>query len=443
MNADLLIEGALIMTLDGDRIIADGAIAVRDGAIAALGPAGDFAGWTATRRIDAARRLAMPGLVNVHNHTPLMITRGMVEDIGYAPAYTPGIPQGHHLDLDDAHALALLGQYETLRCGTTTVVDYYRYPEALARAADQLGLRAVIGGRVHDADPAALAEGRHEHATAIGEASLEENARAIERWRGHARIRCDWAPHAADTCSLDLLRQVARLATHGNIHTHLAQSAAEVETVRARDGVTPARLFERVGLLDRRMIAAHCIWLDADDIARVGAAGITVAHAPIGNAKSGTIAPIRALAAAGARVALCTDTMSGDMFEAMRWAAAMQRVRDGGFDPPARVVLDWATSAGAAALGLPDIGVLAVGQRADIVLLDRDSPLLAPVIDGHGIVVHAASAAAVDTVIVDGRVLIEDGNLAGGAAIVRDAQRVAEKLWRRAGRAPVTTAPRP
>ena len=439
---DLLIDNALILTLDGAGTVHPaGAVAVVGPRIAAVGPAGDLRrAWRPARRIDGRDRLAMPGLVNVHNHTPLMITRGMVEDLGYAPAYTPHVPQGHRLSAEQAYLLARLGAYELLRCGSTTVVDYYRHPESCARALAELGLRAVVGGRVHDADPAALAAGRREHATAIGEASLAENARLIERWNGHdgGRIRCDWAPHAADTCSKDLLRQVARLARGhpGNIHTHLAQSRDEVDCVRARDGVSPAALFEEVGLLDRRLIAGHCIWLDEADVGRVGQAAVTVAHAPIGNAKSGTIAPVLALAQAGARIALCTDTFSGDLFEAMRWAAAMQRVRAGGFQPDARTVLTWATRGGAEALGLgADIGSLEAGKRADLILLDRTQPVLAPIVDGVGILAHSASGLSVDTVIVDGRVLLEGGALtvADGPEIVQAAQSAATHLWRDAG----------
>ena len=446
MIADIIIENALILTLDADsRTFAAGTIAIKGRDIAAIGHADEFGGWQAGRRIDGRNVLAMPGLVNVHNHSPLMITRGMIEDLGYAPAYTPGIPQGHHLDEDDAYALSSLGLYELLRCGSTTVVDYYRYPEAMARAAGELGLRAVIGGRIHDADPAALAEGRFEHSPAIGRASIEETVRLIERWNGHAgRIRCDWAPHAADTCSADLLREVAGLAKAGNIHTHLAQSRAEVERVRARDGLSPAGLLDATGLLEARTIAAHCIWLEPHDVERVGRAGATVAHAPIGNAKSGTVAPILELERSGARIALCTDTFSGDLFEAMRWACAMQRIRQDGFQPDAARVLRWATRSGAGALGMSEeIGSLSVGSRADIVLLDRTSPLLAPVIDGIGIVVHTAGAAAVDTVIVDGRIVIESGRLANGRGpeIVRRAQAVAEKLWRNAGYGAIVTLP--
>jgi len=443
---DLLVGGDLVLTLDEQgRILRNGALAVSGGRIVDIGPAAALeARWSATTHVDGKGRLVIPGLVNVHNHTPLMITRGMIEDIGFAPMYTPGIPQGHWLDADDAYALSSLGMFELLRAGCTTVVDYYRYPSSCARAAAELGVRAVIAGRVHDADPAALAVGRYEHRTEIGEASLRENAELIERWNGHDgdRIRCDWAPHAPDTCSDDLLREVGRLAeAHGgNLHTHLAQLPIEVEAVQARSGLTPARLLDKLGLLNERLIAAHCIHMDRADIELCGKAGITVAHAPIGNAKGGRIAPIVELRDAGARIALCTDTFSGDLIEAMRWSIAMQRIDRQGNVLDARTVLDWGTREGAAALGMgSEIGSLEIGKRADIVLLDNRSPSLAPLIDGYGVLVHSASGRDVDTVIVEGRIVLAGGQpmRVDGAEIVTRAQAVADRLWQRAGRAPI------
>ncbi|HQS17385.1 amidohydrolase [Reyranella sp.] len=443
---DLLVGGDLVLTLDEHgRILRNGALAVSGGRIVDIGPAATLeARWSATTHVDGKGRLVIPGLVNVHNHTPLMITRGMIEDIGFAPMYTPGIPQGHWLDADDAYALSSLGMYELLRAGCTTVVDYYRYPSSCARAAAELGLRAVIAGRVHDADPAALAVGRYEHRVEVGQASLRENAELIERWNGHdgGRIRCDWAPHAPDTCSDDLLREVGRLAeAHGgNLHTHLAQLPIEVEAVQARSGMTPARLLDKLGLLNERLIAAHCIHMERADIELCGKAGITVAHAPIGNAKGGRIAPIVELRDAGARIALCTDTFSGDLIEAMRWAIAMQRIDRQGNVLDARTVLDWGTREGAAALGMGnEIGSLEVGRRADIVLLDNRSPSLAPLVDGYGVLVHSASGRDVDTVIVDGRIVLAGGQptRVDGAEIVTRAQTVADRLWQRAGRAPI------
>jgi 5-methylthioadenosine/S-adenosylhomocysteine deaminase len=147
--------------------------------------------------------------------------------------------------------------------------------------------------------------------------------------------------------------------------------------------------------------------------------------------------PIMELRDAGARIALCTDTFSGDMIEALRWALSMQRISRQGKVLDPRTVLDWATRGGAEALGLGDqVGSLEVGKKADIVLLDRRSPTLTPMIDGYGVLVHSASGHDVHTVIVDGRVVVADGRLtlADGDEIVANAQAVAAKLWTRAGR---------
>ena len=251
------------------------------------------------------------------------------------------------LSEEETYALACLGVYEMLRAGSTTIMDFYRYPQALAQAHADVGTRAVIAGRVHDADPEALAQGRHEYSKGVGAASLRENAELISAWNGHdgGRIRCDWAPHAPDTCSDDLLRQVARLADDhgGRIHTHLAQSRAEVRVVRERSGMSPGSDAPRsrsAGSSNERcsLHSTSTTRISGD----VGVPGITVAHSPIGNAKSGDVAPILELREAGAAIALCTDTMSGDMIEAMRWAVSMQRVRQGGrILLDARVAVDW------------------------------------------------------------------------------------------------------
>ena len=438
---DLIVRGSLVLTLDAEgNSYADGAVAISDRRILDIGPADRVTrDWTAPRSLGGRDRVLMPGLINIHNHTPLSIMRGMIEDIGFAPAYTPGVPQGHRLSAEEAHLLSRLGMYELLAAGCTTVMDYYRYPQGCAAAAAELGLRAVIAGRIHDADPEALSQGRYEHVTAIGAATLAENADLIAKWNGHdqGRIRCDWAPHAPDTCSRPLMAEIAALASHGNVHSHLAQSERESQVVQARDGLTSAELFEAVGLLNDRFIAAHCIWLNEADIQRVGRARVTVAHSPIGNAKSATIAPIMALQAAGCPIALCTDGFTGDLFEAMRWAIALQRVRAQGYVLDAATVLAWATRAPAKALGMVDqIGALEIGKRADMILLDADSPRLVPMIDGAGVLVHSASGSDVRSVVIDGKIVIEDGKLltTDGPALVRDAQKVAARLWGEAGR---------
>ena len=444
---DLLVRDALILTLDpDDRILANGAVAMAGDRIVGVGTAGDEdVRWRPERTIDARGNLLMPGLVNTHNHTPLMVVRGMVEDRGFAPAYLKGVPQGDALGYEEVLALARLGVYETVAAGATTMVDYYRHPGALAEAAAEIGVRAVVCGRIMDTASAGLAAGRRRHDPALGATMLEESLALISRWHGRAegRLRCDLAPHAPDTCGPETLARVASEAKRLGclVHTHLCQSRQEVDYVRERDGRTPVETMATAGLLDDRTVAAHCIHMTDADIDRAGAAGVAVAHSPVGNLASGRSAPILDLKAKGARITLCTDTKSGDMFEAMRAAVASARIRGAEFEPKAREVLRWATSGGASALRLgEDVGCIAPGRKADLILLDRTRPNLVPVIDGIGIVVHSGRGSNVDTVIVDGNVLIERGRAVAfdGEEIVGTAQAVAERLWARHGTRPVT-----
>jgi 5-methylthioadenosine/S-adenosylhomocysteine deaminase len=431
----LLIDDVQLLS-PGRPLQRGAALRIEGGRIAWTGPRAQAA--PATRRLDGRGALCLPGFVNTHNHTPLMIVRGMVEDLGFAPAYTPGIPQGHWLSDEETFLLARLGQLELLMAGCTTVVDYYRSPDALARAAMDTGLRAFVGGRVMDADSAALAEGRFERDPALGERTLRDGLDLIARWDGAdgGRIRTVHAPHAPDTCSRGLLQEIARLAAADGrpVHTHLAQSPLEVAHVRQREGMCPVELLHDVGLLHPALFAAHGIFMDADDIARAGRAGMHLCHAPIGNATFGAFAPVLALRDAGVKVTLCTDTKSADMFETMRMAIVAARARAQAFVLDAATVFGWATAGGAQALGLPDLGRLEAGCRADVVLLDPDAPNLLPVVDGVGIVVHAGSAANVRHVFRDGEHLVADGRPTrlDAEAVRREAQAVADRLWARA-----------
>jgi 5-methylthioadenosine/S-adenosylhomocysteine deaminase len=444
LPCDLVITARAAFLLDdAGTIVSDVGVAITGERIVAIGPRAEIeSAWAPARRLGSARHLLMPGLVNTHNHTPLMIVRGMVEDLSFAPAYTPGIPQGDALSFEEAHALARLGVYELLRFGSTTIVDFYRHPEALARAAEEAGLRAFVGGRIMDADNAALARGEWRADATRGRATLAEAMDVVERRRAPGSLVTPiLGPHAPDTCSPDLLREVAGIAAAKDLilHTHLHQSPMEVDVVLARDGMRPVELMEEVGLLGPRLVAGHCIHMTDGDIARFGRSGSHVAHVPVGNAAHGSVAPILAHEAAGAGITLATDTKSGDMFEAMRMALAATRIRGGGFVKSAADVLAWATRGGAAALGLSEeIGQIAVGRKADLLLLDARAPNLAPLVDGPGLLVHSASGAVVDTVVVDGCVLLEGGRptLFDGDEVIATAEAVARSLWRRHGHAP-------
>ncbi len=436
---DLLIAGGTVIARASRAgVLFDGAIAVTGDRIVAVGPTAELQKtYSPARTIAAKGGVVMPGLVNTHNHSPLMIVRGMAPDLGFAPAYIKDIPQGDALSDDDALALARLGALELLRLGSTTVIDHYQHPAACARAVDELGLRAFVGGRILDVDVLALARGEWRRDAAKGDKTLRDNLDLVDRWHGHdgGRIHCVLAPHAPDTCSPELLG-VARdeAARRGlQVHLHLAQSPLEVERVRARSRKHPIDVLDDLGMLNDRLMAAHCIEVDADQARRMGAARINVSHAPVGNAQGAMTAPIQALADAGAQITLCTDSKSGDMFEVMRAALWVARIRSGDLAVKADTVLDWATTGGARALGLADqVGALQPGFKADILVLDAGVPSLAPLVDGIGVTVHAGSGNHVRHVLIDGRPVLEDfrPTRVNPEAIIAEAQAVADRLWR-------------
>lgn len=438
---DLLIDDIRILTGDPSRPnIERGRIGVRRDRIALLKRVQGGAP-PALRTMAGAGLLACPGFVNVHTHAALTMLRGVAEDLGFAPAYTLGVPQGHDLRPDEAVALARLGALEALKFGSTLINDTYEHAELTLPAMGEIGLRVTASGRIRDVDFAGLPHGRWRHEPAIGRRTLDDALALHERFHGMlgGRLGVQLAAHAPDTCSTDLLREVreARDATGMRVTTHLAQSRLEVARIRDRDGRSPVELLDDLGLLDEGLIAAHCIWMSADDIKRAGRAGIFVAHIPKGNATGGAIAPTVKLRAAGARLALATDNMHADMVETMRWGLNVARIQEGGVSEAWRPadVFAMATGTGAAAMGLGDeMGCLRMGAKADIVLLDTRQPHWTPLLDPLGSLVHVGQGRDVRHVLVDGRVVVEDGRptLVSEEAVINAAQAAADDLWRRA-----------
>ena len=443
MNLDLLVTGATALTCDpADRVIDDAAIGIAGGRLAYVGPrSGLPAGATAARTLDLPGRVITPGFVNVHTHAILTMVRGVAEDLGFAPAYTPGIPHGHDVTPDEAVALSRLGAVEALLFGSTLVNDTYVHADLTMGAMASLGLRGTRCGRIHDADFSLIGDGRWEHHRAIGEKTLGEAMALAAKWHGKEDGRCgvQLSAHAPDTCSDDFLVEIRKAAESKGlrVNTHLAQSKTEVRQVLARSGKTPAQLLEHVGLLNDRLIAAHCIHMDDADLARCGRAGIHVAHIPKGNATGGTMAPTPKLRAAGANIALGTDNMHADMVEVMRWALAVARVQEGKVsdDWQPRHALRMATIGGARAMGLEaDIGSLETGKKADLVAFDFRRAHLVPHVNPAGTLVHTGQGRDVEHVFVDGRHVVEGGmpTFAKLDDILRDAQAAADALWKRA-----------
>jgi 5-methylthioadenosine/S-adenosylhomocysteine deaminase len=439
---DLLIEGGTLLPHAFAAPIPDAAVAVTAGRITYAGPrAGLPAGATAARRIVLRDHLLIPGLVNVHTHTVLSMVRGVAEDLGFAPAYTPGIPQGHMVTEEEAIALARLGALEAMLAGSTLINDTYVHTDITLPAMAELGLRVFACNRIHDVDFSGVSRGRWEHRAAIGERTLNQALGLAQRFHGRADARTgvQLAAHAPDTCSTPLLREVAAAAqrTGLRVQTHLSQSTVEVARIRERDGCSPPELLDGLGLLNERLVAAHCIHLSESDIARIGRSGLHVAHIPKGNATGGTIAPTRRLVEAGARLTLATDNMHADMIEVLRWGLCMGRVQTGRVEEAWQPehMLHAATEGGAAAMGMAgELGRIEAGFRADLVALDLRRPHLVPHNDPLGTLVHTGMGRDVSHVVVEGEVVVEDGRptRCDMAQVIREGAAAAAALWERA-----------
>ncbi len=440
---DVVIEGATVLTAEPDRpVIEDGVVGISGNRLAVVAARSDLREIPRARQhIDARGRVVTPGFVNVHTHAILTMVRGVAEDMGFAPAYTPGVPHGHDVTPDEAVALGRLGALEALLFGSTLINDSYVHAEHTLPAMGETGLRVWSCGRIHDVDFSRVHEQIWEHKDALGERTLGDAVALAERWHGgmDGRLGVHLAAHAPDTCSRPLLERVRDTAARYGlgVNTHLAQSRVEVKRIREREGISPAELLDDIGLLNERLVAAHCLFLDEDDFERVGNARVNVAHIPKGNATGGTAAPTSRLRRAGARITLATDNMHADMVEVMRWGLNVGRLQEGAvtdFWQP-EDVFRMATLDGARAMGLDDdIGSLAPGKKADLVAFDYRRAHLTPATDVLGNLVHVGQGRDVETVIVDGRVVVEDGRavLVDQDEIRLQAAEAARQLWIRA-----------
>lgn len=439
---DLLVAGATILTSDPARPYIDKAwIEVSEGRIRSIRESAPEHLDARTHVVPGEGRVVTPGFVNVHTHAILSMVRGVAEDMGFAPAYTMGVPHGHDVRPDEAHALAQLGALEALCFGSTLINDSFTHQEIALAAMAETGLRAWGCGRIHDVDFSRVHLGEWNYDTKIGEWTLGLATDLIDRFHDPEGLRTGvvLAPHAPDTCTPALLCQVREMRdAHGlRINTHVAQSRLEVDFIRERDGMSPPELLEEVGLLDYRLIGAHCIHLSESDIARLGRAGVHIAHIAKGNQTHGTTAPTHALRRAGMNLALSTDNMHADMVELMRWALTTGRLQEGRITEawqPA-TVFEAATIGGARALGLDcEIGSIEEGKRADLVLFDFRRPHLRPLTNVLGTLIHTGQGRDVETVIVEGEVVVANGEpmRVDRMAVINAAEAAARALWARA-----------
>ncbi len=409
---DTLILGPLVVTMDAEeRIIETGAVAVRDGVIVAVGTRGDLEGVTAAETIDAAGKLLMPGLVNAHTHLGDSLFRSLVEELPLeAWLERLWISEREFVSRERVELGARLSMAEMIRGGTTCALDMFWFPEAAADAALGAGFRLVTGPIFFDFDgPDGLAVERR---IAAGE-------RWLERYAAEPLITPCVQPHNALTVSPEGLRAARDLADRAGalFHTHCSETATEVRQTTERFGHTPVAHLDDLGILDDHTVLAHCVHLVDDDFARLRRSGAAVLHNPLSNLKLGSgIAPVARMLEEGIPVAIGTDgpvsSNDLDMWTAMRFAGLLQRGVH--MDPvltPAREVVRMATTVGAEALGLGEVGRLAEGYRADLILIDLARPHLMPMYDVYGHLVYTVGRDDVRSVMVDGRWVMRDRTL--------------------------------
>ena len=369
----------------------------------------DVEGISSDEVIDGKGMLALPGLINTHTHVAMTLFRSYADDLALMDWLQNMIwPAEAHLDDDIVYWGSMLAFAEMIRGGTTAFCDMYMFMESCAKAAEKAGIRGNIARGLAGV-------------TSNGEKALEENIRLYQDWNNacDGRIRVMLGPHAPYTCPPEYLKKVRDASEKYGIpiHIHLAETKGEVETCIEKFGITPIALMDQIGLFDRPTLAAHCVHVNEEDIQIMAEKHVCVAHNPGSNLKLASgIAPVPKMRSAGITVGLGTDGASSnnklDMFAEMRLAALIHKAA--ALDPfavKADEAMQMGTVDGAKCLGYDDLGALDEGKLADIILIDRSGYHWKPRFNSISLAVYAGNSMDVDTVIVNGQLLMRGKEL--------------------------------
>src|SRR5215831_15073849 len=455
MPVDLLIDGATVVTVDDDRRVFEaGAVVVDGGRIVSVGPASELQATYAPRqRIDAAGRFVFPGLINTHTHLFQTLLKGLGDDrvlVDWFRQMTG--PSAAALTEEDCYRAARAGCLEAIRSGTTCIKDFmYVHPrpglsDAVIRAMDEIGIRGIFARGYCDTG---VAEGVPPPLVESLESILADCERVARRYDGSAggRIRVRFAPCMIWSVTLESLRATRDLATRLGVGLtmHVAETPFELDNSRRRFGVKDLELLEQIGFLGPDVLAIHCVHLDERDLRILKARDVRVSHNPTSNMYlSSGVAPIPAMLLAGITVGLASDGPASNnthnMIQTLKLAALLHKVATR--DPTiitAERVLEMATIEGARALGLErEIGSLEAGKRADLIVVDlARSPYAVPLHHPVSALVYSAIGDEVETVVIDGQVVMEGRRLTtvDEELVLREAQAAADGLVERAGTA--------
>ena len=425
---------------DGMEVVS-GAVSVRDGRIESVGaePAGQF-----DSTIDADGSFLLPGFVQTHIHLCQTLFRGYADDLKLMDWLRTRIwPMEAAHTAASLRAAARLACTELLRSGTTSILtmETVHDTDAVIDAAAETGIRATLGKCLMDeTTPDAPSRLRED-----GPRALSESLALMKQYdrSSNGRIRVALAPRFALSCSRSLLEAVAATAKREGllVHTHASEQREEIAMVQQATGRANIDYFNDVGLVSPRLNVAHCVWVDDHEQAVLAEGGVKVTHCPGSNLKLGSgIAPVPEMSALGICVSLGSDGAACnnhlDMFGEMRLAATLQAMSLEPGRLPAREVLRMATRHGARALGMEaELGSIEAGKKADLIVVDAHGAHLAPSPDPFSAIVYAARPTDVVVTMVDGEILVRDGELRDfdPAEIVENARHQARLLAERAG----------
>ena len=411
-EVSLVVNNAIVVTMDATgRVIQNGAVAVDGADIVGVDTTDAIrTQFRSADTIDAAGQIVMPGLVNTHTHAPMVMFRGLADDLALMEWLNKYIfpAEAKTVSPEMVRAGTRLAALEMIQSGTTTYADMYYFEEEIARETKAAGLRAVLGQTIIQfpvPDAKTPAD------------SLARAEKFIAEFKGDPLITPAVAPHAMYTLDGPTLRAARELARRSGVPTliHLAETRDEVMAAQERFKSSPVAYLDNLGFLGPGVIAAHGVWVSDADIAVLKAREVGVSHNPESNMKlaSGT-APVTAYLRAGVALGLGTDGAASnndmDMFEAMRVASLLHKLQT--MDPrvvSARTALEMGTIGGARALGLEkQIGSLERGKRADLIVVNASSARHMPMYDPISHLVYVTNGSDVQMTIVNGRVLMRD-----------------------------------
>ena len=438
-QASLIIRGGTVVTMDAAaRVIPNGAVVIQGTNIVAVGAAGEITDrYHAVETIDAAGQIVLPGLINTNTHAPMVLYRGLADDLALMDWLTKYIFPAEKATVspDFVRVGTRLAALEMIESGTTTFVDMYYFEDDIAAATREAGLRAVLGQSVIRFPVA--------DAPTPGDALARADA-FISKWKTDPLVTPAVAPHAPYTLDSATLQAARALADkHGvPLLIHLAETKDEIGIVRKEHGRSPTAFLESLGVWNGRAIAAHAVWLDDADMEILKRRGVGLAHNPESNMKLASgVAAVPTWLSRGLRAGLGTDGAASnndlDMFEAMRVAALLHKVTSGNPEAlPARQALELATRRGAEAIGLADrIGSLEPGKQADVITVSVSDARQTPMFDPISHLVYVSRGEDVRTMIVAGRVVMEQRRVQTlrRDTVLRDARGMAEKVRQAVG----------